>query len=333
VSIDSIVVKFVGEFDLTEEVTVLIINTIDELIAPYLMGKIGEVLDFIDLDMNFMEEESKNITAATGSRDLEAVTTALIEVSGKLDLEGSEEEVLEWSSQRVTDVIMEFFTGVELEKLYKTLADKNLVLHKIEMHDGNTDSIVTEEGTNTQSTGEGESENGDGGGSNKNMTAVIAAATCGGFVCLVLAVAMFVNGRRQRRKFRSVQSIADTETLNLRSGKDDLPDCNASTSESHVSFPDVLGVEEPDKDISDHRVLSASHAPFSSIPEDDVDIDAELDAILDDEYSFKAVHKKKKKKRRSTTREEHDLEKALSWAKRTRNKAPQPYGSRDEQKS
>lgn len=260
--IEPFVVKFVGDFELTDQVTLLVINTIDALMASYLIEKIGEYLDTIDLDMKFMEEESEPISNSeyvrrNPNRDLLPNTTALVEISGSIDIEGvSEEELAEWNEQQMTSVVMSFFSGVELEKLFTALRDKGMSLEEIAMHDGTTDSIVADEGVTTQSTNEGGQS--DDGGSSKNMTALIAALVCGGFVFVTLGAALYMNNRRQRRKFRvadEMRSMSDHDSLNLRSGNDDLPDCNASgshgsfpgldVSESHVSFPHLLG--DPDE--------------------------------------------------------------------------------------
>ena len=58
VTIDPFVVKFVGDFELTDDNTMLIINVINELISPYLMMEVGEILKYIGIEMIFMEEES-----------------------------------------------------------------------------------------------------------------------------------------------------------------------------------------------------------------------------------------------------------------------------------
>lgn len=279
VGIEPFTVKFVGDFQLTPQVTYLIINTINGLIAPYLMREIA-VLDYIDLDI-----KSKNATEDTTSRylrDLQQSTSALFEISGKLELEGDTEEALaEWTPQRVTELVKDFFTGVELENLFTTLKNNGLTLEEIAMHDGNTDSIVTDEDTTTQSTNEGGDTGSSGGGKN-NMTAVLVATICGGFVFIVLAAALYANIRRNRKKFQSargMQSISESDTTNLRSGQDDLPDCNASAS--HVSFPHLLGDDGDDDDLE----------------------------YMDDD-TLRAIKGKKKKKR--SKRDE--LAEANSWA-------------------
>lgn len=344
-AIEPFVVKFIGDFELTEEVIVLIIKTVDELIAPYLMGEVGEVLHDIDIEMKFMEEESVNITNAGSERDLESTTTALIGISGQLELKGSDEEaLLEWSSERVTDVIKGFFVGGNLEKLFATLDGKDLVLDKIEMHDEDLDSIVTDEGATTQSTSDGGGDGG--GGSTKNMTAIIAATVCGGIAFILLVAALYVSKHRRRKRHRSMremQSVTDSDTFNLRSGKDELlPDCNASTA-SHISFPDVFGDEEVEFSLHSSDDLpkvneSAWHASLEQPLRDE--FDDELDDLLGDDFSLQAIKHGKTKTRRShhhKHRDEHDLEKAREWAKKTRKKkrhvaplsTPQPGDEQD----
>lgn len=334
-SIEPFVVKFIGEFDLTEENAVLIINVIDQLIPEYLEMKVGAVLDSIGLQMKFMEEESVLISSAYGGRKLQSSTTALIEISGELGLEGaSEEELLVWNEQQVTAIVKDFFSVSHLlEKLFKALVEKGLALQEIIVHDGNTDSIVTEEGATTQSTNKAGEESG---GSNKNRTGLVVAVICGSLICIVLAVALFVNIRRRRnRRFRvgGTLSSVETDTLNLRSGKDDLPDCNASTASSHASFPGVRLVFG-DELVSDNNAYQYQHQEAGASDSDislgellgDYD-DIELNEIEDDASSLQAI-RSHKSKRRSNRRDDEELERAKAWAKQIRNtkplSAPQP---------
>lgn len=316
-SIDPFVVKFVGVFEMTEPNTFLIINTINGLIAPFLIGEIGDVLGDIDLDIIF-----KNATNSTGDRalrELQTTKTAWFQIAGKLELEGSSQEELdEWTPERVTEIVKSFFTGVELDKLFFTLSNNGLALDEIEMQDGSSDSIVTDEGTTTQSSGN-ESSTSESGGENKNTTAVVIASICGGFVFIVLAAAIYMNTRRQRKKFRSareMRSIPDNDSLNLRSGQDDLPDSNGSAT--HVSFPHVLGDDEGEKDPTDLEYM--------------------------DDDTLRAIKGKKKKHKKKQSRRE-ELRSDNSWAsisissdtrgkrnkkRKSKNVAPANHGNEDD---
>ena len=244
--IDPFVVKFVGDFELTDDNTILIINVINELISPYLIVEVGKVLNRIDIGMTFMEEESVVISSAYAGQNLQSSSAALVEVKGSLDLEGaSQDQVNMWTEQQVTVIVKNFFSVAHLrDELLDALVKKGLDLKEIVIHDGNADAIVTDEGSSTQSSNQGNGDS-DGDGSNQNSTWLIVAAICGGIVCLVIAVALFTNiKRRRRRRFGSARgsmSTSDTDTFNLRSGNDDLPDSNTSVASAHdVSFPDVF---------------------------------------------------------------------------------------------
>lgn len=280
VSIEPFVVKFVGNFDLTDDSEMLIINVIDELISPYLMMEVGEILKYIDIEMRFMNEDNGIATSAYGgSRTLQS-TAHLLEVSGSLDLEGaSQDQVQAWDEQKVTAIVRDFFSVTHLDnKLLASLVEKDLNLNGIAIDDGNADSLVTDEGSSTQST------NNSSGGSSfadfiQNRTVLLVAGICGGVVCIILAVALVVKVRRIQwsEKFGKVRRVRKTmrksrnaETLNLRSGHDDLPDCNASTSaSSHVSFPDVFG-DAPENVKSNGDSVAPDAASDSDISLDDL---------------------------------------------------------------
>ena len=296
VDVEPFAVRFIGDIQLTEQVTQQIIKTIDELIAPYLMNKIGEELDYIDLQMKLLEDESKNITSASNGRqlrELESLTTMLIEISGSLDLEGAtEEDLAEWDEQQVTAAVKSFFTGEELKKLLTALKAKGLNLQEIMIHDGNTDSLVTDEDTTTQSSDEGGDDN------NKKSKALIASLVCGGFVFVTLAAALYFNSRRRRNKLRNSRellSMSENDSLNLRSGKDELPDCNASAS--HVSFPHLSG--DPDEDVDGEMDSDTLHAIKGTKKEkskrDDFKSSSSFTSISIGTEDNKAKGKKKKK--------------------------------------
>lgn len=284
VAVDPFGVRFVGDFDLTIQTTSLITNAINGLMAPYLDEKMGKVLASINLDIDL-----KNATDDTGRRDLrelESNTIALFGISGTLNFSSdSPDDLVDFTTQRVTNDVKGFFSGTTLEDLLSTLRNNGLTLDEIEMHDGSTDSIVTDEGPTTQTTNDGGDSTTQSSGNN-NMTAVIIATLCGGFVFIVLAVALFVNIRKRKRKFNRAQS--QTDNLNLRSGGDELPDASNGGSVSHVSFPHLLG-EEGDED--------------------------DLEYMDDDTLRAIKGRKKKPKKKKSRGERFHEGEQdAVSWA-------------------
>jgi hypothetical protein len=281
VAIDPFVITFVGSFEMTNQNVNLIINSINGLIAPYLMEKMGDVLKYIDLEIEPVQEATNDTSSTEGGRflrDLQSGTITQFDIGGKLQLESNEESALsQWTTEHVTSIVKEFFSGSTLEELLKRLHESGLALDNIKMDDETTDAVVTDEDITTQTTNDN-SSNGEGG--SKNKTAVIVASLCGGFVCIVLAVAMYMNTRRQRKKFRSareIHSMSQDDGLNLRSGEDDLVDCNNSAS--HVSFP--------------------------HLDADEVDLE-DMDEMDDD--TLKAIKGKKKRSNRG------DKEKGNSWA-------------------
>ncbi len=331
VSIEPFIVKFIGVFELTDDNTMHIINAINELISPYLEMEIGEVLKYIGIEMRFMDEESAIISSADGGRKLQSSSTALIQVRGSLDLEGTSEEVNVWTKQKVTATIKNFFSVEHLrDKLLGTLVGKGLDLEDIVLHEGNVESIVFEEESSTQSVNDSNGDT-DGNGSNNNPTGLIFAAICGGVVCLVVAVALFVNVKRRRRRTRfgsarGSLSTSDTATLNLRSGNDDLPDCSASNASSHdVSFPDLLGNARgkvKNGNVASERWYSEPGVSKSKISSGRLlgkhDND-ELNHIENHASLYQAAKRSKKKKRRHRQPDE-EVERAKAWAKEIRNK-------------
>jgi hypothetical protein len=245
------------------------------------MEKMGDVLKYIDLEIETFQEATNDTSSTEGGRflrDLQSGTIAQFEIGGKLQLGSDEESALsQWTTAQVTSIVKEFFSSSTLEELFKRLQDSGLALDSIKMDDETTDAVVTDGDITTQTTNDN-SSNGEGG--SKNNTAVIVASLCGGFVCIVLAVAMYMNIRRQRKKFRSareIHSMSQDNGLNLRSGEDDLVDCNNSAS--HVSFP--------------------------HLDADEVDLE-DMDEMDDD--TLKAIKGKKKRSNRG------DKEKGNSWA-------------------
>jgi hypothetical protein len=340
VSIEPFIVKFIGVYELTHDNTMHIINAINELISPYLEMEIGEVLKYIGIEMSFMDQESAMISTADGGRKLQSSSTALIQVRGSLDLEGTSEEVNVWTKQKVTATIKNFFSVKHLrDKLLGTLVGKGLDLEEIVVHEGNVDSIVFEEESSTQSVNDSNGDT-DGNGSSKNPTGLIFAAICGGVICLVVSVALFVHfkRRRSRTRFGSARgslSTSDTTNLNLRSVNDDLPDCSASNASSHdISFPDLLGKNVRGKvkkgNVASERWYSEPGISKSKISSGRLlrkyDND-ELNHIENDASLYQAAKQSRKKKRRHRQRDE-EVERAKAWAKEIRNKksssAPRP---------
>ena len=283
VAIDPFVVTFVGSFEMTNQNIYLIINSINGLVAPYLMERMSDVLKYIDLEVNPIQEAANDNSGTEGGRLLRALEsgTAQFGIGGKLQLESDEESALsQWTSEKATLIIEEFFSGSTLQELLDRYRNSGLALDSIEIDGETTDAVVTDEGVTTQNTNDGGSSS-SGEGGTKNLTAVIVASICGGFAFIVLAVAMYMNTRRQRKKFRSARemhSMSQDDGLNLRSGQDDLQDCNNSAS--HVSFPHL----------------------------DADEVDLEDFGEMDDD-TLKAI---KGKKKRSSKR--GDIERANSWA-------------------
>lgn len=339
VPVHPFIVSFAGDVELEERTVTIIYSNINGLIPMYLMGEIGQVLESIDLDMKYMEDESRNMTDVSDGgrhtrRDLLSKATVLIALSGTLELEGDSLGSLDgWDSDRLTPIVKGFFTGGNRNKLLATLKSTGLAVDEIAVHEGTADSIVANEGT-TSSSGDGTVSNGgdSDGGKSRNMTAVIVATVCGGFIVIV-AAAIYVRGRRKqksRNRYKNeMQSFADSYSLNLRSGQDDLPDSNASVSASQVSFPDVfVGVGS---DGRQNLLLPTLQGPGD---DEHDEYDDMLDDILDDEWdndSSKAIKITKKKKSRGRGKEHgEDVEKAATWARKVRKKHVVPLSARQQ---
>ena len=256
-----------------------------------------------------------------------------------MDLEGAREEVNVWTEPQVTATVKNCFSVAHLrDKLLDTLVEKGLDIKEIMIHDGNADSIVADEESSTQSSNEA---NADAGGEGNNKNGLIVAAICGGVVCLVITIALLASIRRRRRrsKFGSARgslSTSDTDTLNLRSSNDDLPDGNttADSSQHDVLFPDVFGngarAKVKNKKVASERWCSEPGASESDISLGqllgDYDND-ELNCIEDEASSYQAIQRSKKKNRKQRQPDEEEVERAKAWAKQIRNKkssAPQP---------
>lgn len=327
-------VKFVGDFELTDSVTFTMISTINSLIAPYLMGEVGEILDDIYLDMKFMDTNSNN-----DGRNLQADTTARMEVSGELDLKGDNEELESWNSERVTEIVVGFFSGGNLDKLISSLETHGLSMDEITTDDEAADdddtgdaAIVTDEGSSaTQDTDTNSNNNTDNTQESSgfmDMSTVVIASICAGAAFVVVAAALFVIGRRRRRRYRNgreMESFADSS--NLRSGGDDLPDSNVSVAASHVSFPDVFNDEDGEPSPvrgSNQYAPVVVHDEYDDLLDDILDKDDDSSDSNDSARAVNRHRKHRRKTKRHHHRRSHDVEKASEWAKTVRktHKAP-----------
>lgn len=290
VEIDPFIVRFIGDFDLSQEdVPMSIMSAIDSLIPPFLASEMGSVLNDIGIDMEFID-----ISRYMYRRVLQS-STAAIQVSGDLELLRSD-EASSWTSEKVTDIVKKFFTGASLVKLLDTLKANGLSMDEVTMQDGTTDSIVTNEGDSTQDgTGTSGNNNGDDGqqdsGESNYSMAMIVVAICAGFVCVIVAAALFTIGRRRRKRRRvgrEMDSFTESDFTNLRSGQDELPDCNASVAGgSQVSFPDVFtsnrarrsGLMKDDEQYENEPIVKWDSTPATPTYQHSGD---EYDGMLDD---------------------------------------------------
>jgi hypothetical protein len=182
VSIEPFVVQFIGDFELTNDAEMIIINVINELISPYLEMEVGDILKYIGMELEFLEDNDR--ANSGGQRRTLLPSIALLQVKGSLDLQGtSQDQVNAWNEQKVTSTVRNFFSVTHLvEKLLDTLVNnKGLNLNDIAIDNGNAGSIVTEERSSKESTNNSTSS----GGSSfvdyiQDETVLLIAGICGG---------------------------------------------------------------------------------------------------------------------------------------------------------
>jgi hypothetical protein len=224
VSIEPFVVQFIGDFELTNDAEMIIINVINELISPYLEMEVGDILKYIGMELEFLEDNDR---ANSGGQRRRLSSIDLLQVKGSLDLQGtSQDQMNAWTEQKVTSTVRNFFSVTHLvEKLLDTLVNKGLNLNDIAIDNGNAGSIVTEEMSSKQSTNNSTSSEGSSFADYiQDETVLLIAGICGGVVCMILAVGLVVKIRIQwSKKFKGVRRFTyksgNAGSFNQKSGK------------------------------------------------------------------------------------------------------------------
>jgi hypothetical protein len=253
VNIDPFVIRFVGTFESPSKDVMLIVETVNELMALYLEGQIGEgvALDKIEIDFRLQENEAVTATepakAESGStsvrpspangralRELETTTVLLLDASGYIEISGDNQADLDkYDRERVTKIIKDFFDGVPREGLYEKLKAKGLALTQIVLQSEGTDPIVNDEDPPPSSDEDDDN----------SSVALVAGLIGGGIVLLAIAAALFISGRHRQRRNCSISE-------DLRSGSESLSGAQGGDvfhpepSGTRVSFPGLLYDEQ-----------------------------------------------------------------------------------------